>query len=91
MNNTTLPAEVQEQIKADARKYCGSPCCRITFMAGATAYAPWKVKHDQLREENETLKQLFKDLHHYCNQQGIYSAVIQDMIAKALAEKGGEK
>lgn len=53
----------------------------------AAAHQARSIEDDLVaaQERIKTLEQLFKDLHFYCNQQGIYSAPIQEMIAKALS------
>jgi hypothetical protein len=52
--NDKLPAEMQKQIEMDANDYAalfkhGDEYRKYGYQDGATAYAPWKVKYDELR------------------------------------------
>lgn len=61
--NDKLLEEIREQIKIEAEEYKKKPHYRggeplsvspqlylkIGYIAGATAWAPWKVKHDELK------------------------------------------
>lgn len=59
MTNDKLPDEIIEQIKKEAQAFTikgdESPYC--SYEAGATAWAHWKVKYDELSAENSVLRQ----------------------------------
>jgi hypothetical protein len=72
-NNTSLPAEVVEQISGDAIKRF--PCTpisekhidnieryRIGYEAGATEWAQWKVQYDELKERADKMAKEHSDL-----------------------------
>ena len=70
MSNNTLPAEVQEQIEQEAKDFKKKPhykngdplsCSPQIYLergyiAGATEWAVWKVKYDELKGEVDDLK-----------------------------------
>lgn len=81
--NDKLPEEIQEQIKTEAEAHKKKPHYRggaplsvspqlylkLGYEAGATAWAPWKVKHDEERKqrvhldkENDLLKANYQEL-----------------------------
>lgn len=67
MANDKLPETPQDQINRQAEYYSGfnenedhTPLSKgkyYGYIAGATAYAPWKVRYDELQAENTILKQ----------------------------------
>lgn len=80
-----LSAELKKKIidKANDYEWEDNPeAVRSAYIDGATDYAELFV---EAQERIKNLEQLFKDLHSYCNQQGIYAAPIQDIIGKALS------
>lgn len=57
-----LPEEIKEQIEKEGRAYAKSfgrkeiGYYSLNFIAGATEWAQWKVKYDELVQENARLK-----------------------------------
>jgi hypothetical protein len=92
-NNTTLPRDLQEQIKREIQELTNDPTIsdpyaaglETGYTAGATAYAPWKVKHDLLLLENERLRKVLEAIVALPVNQ-----FAKDIAAKVLAGKGGE-
>jgi hypothetical protein len=74
-NNTTLPEDLQEQIKEEAKAYMNSEIkglvgfedispsnIKYAYEAGATQYAPWKVKYEIAANANKHLETKVTDL-----------------------------
>lgn len=64
MTNDKLPEEIQEQICNGSAQYLKkliedkrNPCCYAVtdYIAGATAWAQWKVKHDELQAKAQRM------------------------------------
>ena len=69
-NNTHLPVEVQAQIEKQAKDYAQEKCDDLAdkkglhrktllmyaYKTGATEWAIWKAKYDELKQENSELK-----------------------------------
>lgn len=62
-NNTHLPADVHLEIDTKANEYVAMPGVEFSrasadgYIAGATEYAQWKVKYDNLKREADKLRQ----------------------------------
>lgn len=58
--NDKLPEEIQEQISKDADEYArtfsGTRSIKRPYRAGATAWAQWKSKHDEVKVAAEKLR-----------------------------------
>lgn len=84
MTNDKLPEEMQEQVCNESAQYLKKliadkrdPCCYAVtdYIAGATAWAGWKVRFDELAIENENLRrwkmeaaELLTKIHSYAHK-----------------------
>lgn len=75
VKNNTLPADVQNEIANKAAAYADQQHANdgddihIGYLAGATAYAIWKVRHDQLQHLSANETRLMLDDHAKLQQQ----------------------
>lgn len=65
--NDKLPETMQEQIKADAQLYTKDEGYQKAYIAGATAYAPWKVKYDEMKAQAQRMADAFSILNEAYN------------------------
>lgn len=83
-DNPPLPADLQEQIRQEAANNWhphSSEYQEADYIAGATAWAHWKVKYDALKEQADDLVKALLKVKEIAKRHG----EIRDIINTAVA------
>lgn len=96
MTPNKLPKDITDKIKADATAAYADIPKFIAYTKGATGWALWKVKHDELKAENERLNEscnkLFKQSckrNNECVDLRSQAQRMADALDKCVQFKGG--